>query len=412
MVVLSARTSWVHVPEATLLLAMLHLWLKDPTLSKRWSIAGLGLLGALAIGLRPSALPWLALLVGAILLGVRGQRPKWQPLAWVLGIWALACVQMLPYLESYLAAKAMARSRYMERVPELLPQLVGAVGVLGGLASLAVGVLGARKPDGVLALAWGFVVVSLLLTLSSGAGVDNFLPLALGAAILAAQSAQRRPWTVALWVLPLAAITLPQLVTELPKDSTLSRVFGRLRIPAHPGPQNRLRPYDDASAYEILELIQASCPDPHGGCTVLVDQGLFEPYGESLGELPLFLATEGHTELVSLTRNGLPPDLEPAALVHWDCTSERHIEEERIWRARYPRSGEQLMAVAETHRLMLAWQNTVRGCSLMWLTPEGSVPDPARLPYPGPVGALGEDFKLGGITGSHRDRPRPQVPGR
>ncbi len=413
MVVLSARTSWVHVPEATLLLAMLRIWLGDPTLSKRWSIAGLAVLGALAIGLRPSALPWLALLCGAMIWGVAGQRAKWRSLAWILGFWALSCLQMLPYLETYLAAKAMARARYMERVPELLPQLIGAVGVLGGLASLAVGVLGFRKPDGVLALAWSFVVVSLLLTLSSGAGVDNFLPLALGLAIIAALAARRRAWTSAIWALPLIGLTLPQIYTELPKDGALSRAFGALRIPAHPGPNNRLRPFEDLAADEVLQLIDASCPDLHAPCTILVDQGLFQPYGESLGELPLFLASERQPLLVSLARGELPEPLNPDALVHWTCTGEEQQGEERIWRSRYPQSGRKLMTLSETHALRLVWQRPIRSCTLMWLAPGGSVPAMERLPFPGPVSdALRQPLNLSGISGGPRDRPRPQVPGR
>ena len=413
MVVLSARTSWVHVPEAALLLAMLRIWLGDPTLSKRLSIVGLGLLGALAIGLRPSALPWLGLLSGAMLWGFQGQRPKWPSLAWILAIWALSCIQILPYLETYLAAKAMARARYLERVPELLPQLIGAVGVLGSLAAVAVGVLGFRRPDGVLALAWGFVVVSLLLTLSSGAGVDNFLPLALGLAIIAAQTAQRRPWTGAIWAVPLLGLALPQICTELPKDGALSQAFGALRIPAHPGSKNRLRPFEDLVADELLQLIDASCPYPEAPCTILVDQGLFQPYGESIGELPLFLASESQAHLLSLARGELPQTLNPAALVHWSCTGEEQQEEERIWRSRYPQSGRNLMTVSETHSLRLVWQRPIRNCTLMWLAPGGSVPAMERLPFPGPVqDSLRQPLKLSDISESHRDRPRPKVPGR
>ena len=413
MVVLSARTSWVHVPEATLLLAMLRLWIGDPTLSKRRSIAGLSALGALAIGLRPSALPWLALLSSAMLWGIEGQRARWRSLAWILGIWALSCLQMLPYLETYLAAKAMARARYLERVPELLPQLVGAVGVLGGLASVAVGVLSLRKPDGLVALAWAFVGVSLLLTLSSGAGVDNFLPLALGLAILAALATRRRPWTVGIWALPLLGLTLPQLSTELPKDGALSRVFGALRIPAHPGPNNRLRPFEDLAADEVIQLIEASCPDSSDPCTILVDQGLFSPYGESLGELPLFLGSYLRPSLVSLARDELPEDLEPDALVHWSCTSPEQLEEERIWRSRYPQSGRKLMSLSETHELRLVWQRPIRSCTLMYLAPGGRVADMERLPFPGAVQeSLRQPLNLSGISGGHRDRPRPQVPGR
>lgn len=413
MVVLSARTSWVHVPEATLLLAMLRIWLGDPTLSKRLSILGLGLTGALAIGLRPSALPWLGLLSGAMLWGFQGQRPKWRSLAWILAIWVLSCIQILPYLETYLAAKAMARARYLERVPDLLPQLVGAVGVLGGLASLALGVLSFQKPDGVLALAWSFVAVSLLLTLSSGAGVDNFLPLALGLSILAALAAQRRPWSAWIWGVPLVALTLPQLCTELPKDGALSRAFGTLRIPAHPGPNNRLRPFDDLAADEMLQLLNASCPDPNGRCTILIDQGLFQPYGESLGELPLFLVTEQRPHLMSLAIGDLPRSLEPAALAHWTCTGEEQQEEERIWRRRYPQSGRNLRTVSETHSLRLVWQRPIRNCTLMWLAPGGSVPAMERLPFPGPVqDSLRQPLNLSDISESHRDRPRPKVPGR
>ncbi|MFT5586687.1 MAG: hypothetical protein ACI9VR_004286 [Cognaticolwellia sp.] len=412
MVVLSARTSWVHVPEATLLLAMLRIWLGDPTLSKRRSVFGLALLGALCLSLRPSALPWLATFLGAALWGVDGKRPSWKKLVWIVVTWALASIQMLPYIETYLAAKAMARSRYMERVPELLTQLIGAVGVLGGLASVVGAILGLRKPDGLYALAWVFVLLPLLLTTLSGAGLDNFLPLAIGLALMAARNTDRHPWSVGLWALPLLVLVSPQLLTDLPKDGVLHKAFGLLQTPANPGPNNRLRPFQELAGDELFSLIEASCPDPRAPCTLLIDQGLFEPYGESMGELPLFLTWERRTELVSLAQGDLPTQINPDAMVHWSCTEEK-AEEERIWRNRYPQSGRKAMELSERFDLRLAWKRDLRGCSLMWLTPGGNVGTPEQLPFPGPV--LDNEhhlLELSVVSESPRDRPRPQVPGR
>jgi hypothetical protein len=131
-----------------------------------------------------------------------------------------------------------------------------------------------------------------------------------------------------------------------------------------------------------------------------------------MGELPLFLAWERRTELVSLAQGELPTAVEPDAMVHWSCAEEK-AEEERIWRARYPQSAHKAMALSERFDLRLAWKRDLRGCSLLWLTPGGSVAAPEHLPFPGPVlDSQRERLELTGAAESPRDRPRPQVPGR
>ncbi|MED5372627.1 MAG: hypothetical protein VX899_16545 [Myxococcota bacterium] len=420
MVLFGARATWVHLHEAVLLMAMLHLWLDDLRLERPRSLWSLGLLGALAIGLRPSALPWLGTLGLGIAVGRDGQRPSIKRLALLAGIWLLACVQLAPYLQRYLEAKAAARDRYEARVPQLSHQAVTALGRMA--FPLALGALGLslplggpfapRRVDGPRLVAYAWVLLPIGLTISSKAGLDNFFPLALGLGWMAADIAGRWRWTVPIWAAPYLLMSLPQLLPPMPKDGPVGQFLGRNGIPMDSGPNSLYRPYRAFSAQETLELIQASCPDPGQPCDLVVDQGLFSAFGESSGALPLFLATDQPLRLVELRSPELPPDLQPAALVHWRCGAED--PREQMWRQRWPHSLRALTEMGREHQLALAWKRELGDCELQWYTPQGLVMDPMLLPHPGPVEdrlKVAPGAGMQGVNQDGRPRPRPRVPG-
>ena len=177
VLILRARVSWLHLPEAVLVLAAAVPWLRDPTL-ERGSVR-MALFGALALLLRPSALAWLVPLGLALALG----RPPRRRLLAVGGTWLLAALPALWSLPGYLAPKLAGRERYALDVPGLAAQFMPTMGPLLPAVALIGLVLAPRRLRGRFLLAW--VLLPALLWLAFRAGLDNFLVGPAALAILA-----------------------------------------------------------------------------------------------------------------------------------------------------------------------------------------------------------------------------------
>lgn len=380
-----ARASWLHVPEAALLLGVLAVLTADPALRRRGAAPAVAALGALAVALRPSALPWLVPLValaahGAGRAGLRACLP-----------WALAAIPAAVTLGPYLAAKLDARERYVSDVPALLPQLMAD---LGGPSLLAVGI-------GVLALGWAtwqrglpaggprlvlaaWAVIGLVLWGLFRAGLDNFTIAAAAVAVLAADAIAAAAPAVRAAGLGAALIAglAPALAVLPPRIGPIAFLAG---LPGPPGPFNLLRPWRGTPDPFVSALIAATCPGP---CRIAVEDGLFEPNAEEPGRLGLFLLGRDDVTLVSLAEG--PIDGPVDALVRWHTPP----EETRRRSARYPRVPAMADALAARQGLAPAWSGAARqGRTRVWWTRGGALISPAPAdpgdpseapPLPGP----------------------------
>ena len=114
-------------------------------------------------------------------------------------------------------------------------------------------------------------------------------------------------------------------------------------------------------------------PPDREACDILVDQGLFQPFGEDpSGRLERFLARLDHVRVWELTwpwRN--LARARPAALSHFRCG-----DRELGWRQRYPNSLDNLLASIQGYGLEPAaevpWNHD---CTLVWMTPGGVLPE-------------------------------------
>ncbi|MCK6503110.1 hypothetical protein L6R53_06900 [Myxococcota bacterium] len=392
------RLSWIHVPEAVLILGAALPWLRDPTLPRGagWS----GLLGALAVLLRPSALPWLAPLGLAMAAGVDGRRPPPRTLAVVAGAWLLGAAPALVSLGRYLGPKVEARERYARDVPPLLEQVLLGAGPLVPVAALVGGAFflaRGRRAPGRLLLSW--VALTLALWAAFRAGMDNFLVGFAALAILGGAGLAHLPRLgPALALAPWLLLHLPRLLPPPAEPSALSPLLGALSLPPQASLHSPYRPYTAWGRQELAQLLAASCPD-QGRCTLGVDQGLLVPYSEEPGRLELFLAGHDRVDLLDL-RGDAPLEGLPRvhALVHYACG-----ERDASWRLRYPRSLTLIARLVRSQELRPAWTRTLsRDCRVLWLVPDGQWVQPAAVP------ADGDDLRF--VALPDLARPPPGLP--
>ncbi len=376
MIVVTGRSSWIHIPELALLLAAVLIWARDPELSRRRTVMALIFTGGLCLTMRPSALVWLGTLVPLLLLQVRA-RPR--AVVAVLVGWGLTLPIALSNFGQYMEAKGFARERYARSVPELSHEIVGQLGpVLCALALIGVACAISRKIGklGLLALCW--VVIGFLLYGHFRAGLNNFSPMAAGLCILAATGLARR---LGHWGMRLAlagflfSYSLQWLPPPGPNDPAKGKALAMTR-PSAPG--NFAIPYTGFGARLVVALIESSCTDPEAPCSVVVDQGLFQPFAEDpSGQLERFLAGLDNVSVLDLSRPGMRlPEQAPNGLARFAC-GERNAK----WRERHPHSKDNLKRIIEAHDLRMAWSRHFGAdCRYGWMMPAGARLDLATAP--------------------------------
>ncbi len=380
---LMGRTAWIHTPETALVLLLVASWSADRTLERRRTVVLVALLGVLTVALRPSGVIWVGMLTPLLL--VHAPR-RWLRIVAVALCWAAALVVPLDNAEYYMLAKAQARDRYAEQLPELVVQVIALVGhlpllavgagLLAGVVSLIV-----RRPKTlesliVVLLLWPGIALLLWGVFQSG--LDNFPLIAPGLAILAG-------WGLARLARPLVLVTVPVfLLVYVPQWIPTAALQPLHRIPGAglylygSDIKNHYRVYQRYGWSDLRGLIDATCPDRD--CIIAVDQGLLEPFSEDIGALELFLMGAEEVKLVTIRHGRLHPSLNIDALVEFHCDSEADLQ----WRQRFPDSVENLTKILADYKLEPVWSRLIRdGCEVLWLTPEGALEAPEALPLSG-----------------------------
>ncbi|MCB9777275.1 MAG: hypothetical protein H6742_01760 [Alphaproteobacteria bacterium] len=388
------RMSWIHVVEAVLVLGAALPWLRDPTLGRARAVAATIACGALALLLRPSALPWLGPLALAMVVGVQGRRPSWKRLALVAVGWLLAALPALLELQRYLTTKVAARARYAHDVPALGEQLLVGVGVVGGpvalLGLLALWLRGSEARRGPTLLLATWAALPFLLWGLFRAGMDNFTPGFAALAVLGGLGLARlgRVGPV-LAVTALLLPTLPRLPGLSTHGGALGQVAAATGMPPKANLQSLYRPYTEFGRDHIAALLAASCP-PDQRCRLAVDQGLNVPYSEAPGRLGLYLAGHTRVDVIDLRAAQPTGELDRVhALVHWDC-GDRDI----AWRQRFPLGMDQLLVLLGDRGFAPLWHKRASTeCVVVWFTPGGApLVEDATLPGDGVRGVAGPGF--------------------
>jgi hypothetical protein len=375
MIIVTGRSSWIHIPELALLLGSVLAWIRDPHLRSWRTVGLLVVLGGLCLTLRPSGLVWMGSLVPFIVIKARSQ-PK--QVASVLLGWALVLPIALSDFGEYLQAKGFAKARYARSVPELSHQLSAQLGpILLMIALLGLSCAVSRKSGrlGLLSLAW--VLLSILLYGHFRAGLNNFTPMAAGLCILSAVGLSHRlgAWggrlALAAFVFSYALQWLPPPDPEGPKKGQLLS----LTRPSAPG--NFAIPYTGFEAELVASLVRSSCPDPDAPCIIVADQGLFHPFSEDpSGQLERFLARLDSTAVIDLSQPGMQPPLQaPAGLSRFTCG-----ERDDKWRERHPHSQDNLDQLIDSFDLRVAWSRHFGAdCRYQWMMSAGTnlVPETA-----------------------------------
>jgi hypothetical protein len=377
MIVVTGRSSWIHIPELALLLGALYALVRDPKLSRRRTVGALIVLGGLCLTLRPSALVWMGTLVPLLLLQIR-TRPK--PVIAVLTGWAVSLPIALSDFAQYMEAKGFARERYARSVPELSHEVLVQIGpVLCGLALVGVLCALSRRSGRLALLAAVWVVIGYVLYGHFRAGLNNFSPMAAGLCIVTAIGLAQRlgPWGGRL---ALGAFLFTYSLQWLPPPGPDEPAKGRFLALTRPSaPGNFAIPYTGFSARLVVALVHSSCPDPSSPCFLVADQGLFHPYSEDpSGQLERFLARLDHVTVLDISR----PDMQvpvriPNGLARFACGNERDLK----WRERHPHSKDNLKLLIETYDLRVAWSRHFGAdCRYGWMMPAGTNLDWAIAP--------------------------------
>ena len=376
-----ARTAWIHVPEAALLLGVVACWQADPELARRRTPALAGLLGGAALLLRPSALIWLGLLVAVALWRRRrgGERPDPRHAGALLVAWGLATLPAVLSLDDYLQAKLEARGRYAVAVPDLSEQLFVTVGPVAA-AAMGLGALltlwPPRRRGTALLWLWGLTPIPLFALFR--AGIDNFTVAAVALAILGGAGLGRRAAVgVPLAAAVFALAQLPQWLPTPAPGSWAQHASGRVGLALKPSFRNPYVPHTAGHGGAVEQLLAATCPTTDRRCLIAVDQGLFQPFAEDPGALELFLAGFDQVQIVPVAGlDARPGSLPIRALAHYECP-----DMDVQWRERFPDSVETLDGLVAAHDLRPVWGADVgEGCEFAWLAPGGQVEAPDRLP--------------------------------
>jgi len=382
ILVIEGRIAWIHIPELCMVLLALHAWVRDPDLQRRGTAVRLGTFGVLAMMIRPSGLIWVATLVVPVAMRLR--RPEARTRASLLLIaWGVGALMAFRGIAPYLMAKFGARDRYVAALPGIWEQVGGNLGMVAGtvavLGALACVLQHRRRACWLLAF---WIVLTLVMFSVFRAGMNNFPAYGAALAILAGWGLAR--WHRAGTAAALLAFLIYQLPQWLPSDRPSEAyrwTLKALRVPFQPTPENYYRSHMGVGAPDVIALIDASCAGTIQDCDIMVDQGLFQPYGEdpSAG-LERFVARLDHVRVWELTwpwRN--LTRARPAALAHFRCG-----QRELGWRARFPGSLDNLFAAIQGYQLETAREIPwTHDCTLVWMTPGGVLKGPIAPRAPG-----------------------------
>lgn len=379
-----ARLSWIHLPEAALVVGLALVAGSDPSL-RHWRTAWLGALGALlTVALRPSGLLWVPTL--ALLLDPAWRGPHRRRLLLPVGGYLAGLLLQAPFLPAYLLAKSQARERYALQVPDLLAQSLDQVG-LPLLLVAALGWLLARSERSATALLWLiWSALPIILSLVTQVGLDNFTLWMPGVLGIASLGLARWPRVSLLVSLPVFAVfTAAQFLEAPTPGSRTERLYRLAAMPAQQGPLNPYRPWQGYGADTIEARLDEVCPTDRV-CVVVADQGMVAPHAEEPGRLGLFLLGRDDVSLVWLAdRDPTPRHVD--ALVTWACP------DDAAWRQRFPWTENLRDQLGQAWKLSLHWAYPEWGpCTVGWWTPpadldtplfEPEVPTLEREPLPG-----------------------------
>lgn len=385
--VIMPRLSWIHVVEAGLVVGAAVPWLRDPTL--RRGFLPTALLGALALLLRSSGLPWILPLALGLAVGVQGQRPDWRRLLFVGLAWLLAALPSLLSLASYLGPKVASRARYAQNVAPFSQQILELAGPVAPIAALLGVVLAGRRLVGLpQALLMVWILIPIVLWAIFRAGMDNFLVGFAALVILAAHGLARRPLLGAALVLPgWLLLNLPQLVPQVERISLVATALAWSHLSLKPALRDIYVPFTEWGHPHLQALLDATCP-ANGSCVLAVDQGLLVPYSEDAGNLEAFLLDRSHPPNVFDIRGRTASEglTRAHALIHYDCGWQ-----DGPWRNRFPSSWQRLQSMISMQQMRTAWMAPLgQECVVHWLTPDGAVLRDDLLPsnWATPSGAV------------------------
>lgn len=269
------RTQWIHALETSLVLIVWRDWYREQ-LSLR-----VGVVGLLAVWLRPSALIWLGLLWMWDVWRYRKMfqiRRSHHHIAWAMGCGILL---VFPQLSQYVAGK-MA-------VPRIEWDLMTQIGRHGGLLPtlMMVGCIAAFvRPKGREWMWAIWTMLSLFLSVGFGVGLDNFPLFFMGLALLAGQTKVGFRGQMVVASIAILSLGLP-FVPNLPMS--LSPWIHANRIQSTPYDfQRPIAKVDNVPDITAMRtILQQLCERHHPHCLVVTSGTLFHPHRESQGRLAL-----------------------------------------------------------------------------------------------------------------------------
>jgi len=394
-----SRDSWVHVPEAALVVTLTAAWLQDPGLMARSTRAVVAVAGAMTASLRASGVVWLAPMVVCLPLAASVLRRPKMPAIGVLACWIVAATPSILLLPAYVQNKLDSRGRYELVVDDALAQVVQHLGFLPcwlvgiGLVLWWIRLLAHRQrrwdvawalPAGWLALAFGMALVLksgldnsplylVALALVAGAGLGGFKPASAMAPALGWMTLTALGWVPDAWA-----------------DALHARLHAFPIAQINTRGDSALRPWRGFGAAQITSLLHATCPES-GTCFVLTNSGVYGPRVEEPGRFETFLAGLDDLELRG-SYEPYRPDFVSALNVgvSYACP-----DRDDGWAVRNPDADRRFSDVARQRRLLPVWRGALdSNCLLTWYTPGGVLAHPELLP---PV----PEVRL-------RDRPAPE----
>ncbi|MBL8619042.1 MAG: hypothetical protein JNM72_25745 [Deltaproteobacteria bacterium] len=369
IVTLQARTLWIHVPEAALVLVGLALTQGDPRLRAPLRLGAVAACLGLTLSLRPSGLAWAPLIA---LPWWAGPRPRPAALLGLALVAALAAAPTLQGLGTYLTAKANARAGYVERMP--FPELSGLLQLFGpALAISAASLMPAHSPL-LHRFALAVLAQSALLWATFRAGFDNFTLLGPALALACASGLSRLgaagPTLAALiWA---AAVLPTHLKPPRGEDRGLTLGYATEIKDLH-------RPWQGYGAAEVEAIISATCGE--APCRIAVNQGIFEPGGEEPGRLGLTLLGLTELGLSDLRHGGGRRGVAPQLAVDWGCAVGT-----RGWEARFPKAAAAFDELVRTEGMLPLWSSYLRpDCAVRWWVHPSVEVQRGRMPTTGAV---------------------------
>jgi hypothetical protein len=369
IVTLQARTLWIHVPEAALVLSALAMTQADPRLRAPLRLAAVaGCLG-LTLSLRPSGLAWAPLIA---LPWWSGPRPKPAALLALGLVAAAAAAPTLQGMGAYLTAKANARAGYVERMP--FPEIRGLLQLFGPALAISAAALAPARAPLLSRFALAVVAQSAVLWATFRAGFDNFTLLGPALALACASGLSRLGAAGPALAALLWAVGVLPTHLEPPRGADARFALGYATEI-----KDLHRPWIGYGATEVQAIIAATCGE--APCRIAVNQGIFEPGGEEPGRLGLTLIGLTELGLYDLRHGGGRRGVAPQLAVDWGCAMGT-----RGWDARFPKAEAAFDELVETEGMVPLWSIYLRPeCAVRWWVHPSVAVQLGRLPQTGAV---------------------------